>query len=283
MHFTSSQRYARQISLPEIGKDGQEKLAQSSVLVVGAGGLGSPLLCYLAGAGVGRIGIIDPDRVALNNLHRQILYEETDIDRPKVQAARDVLLDRNGEIKIEIFEGRLGRLPSSSELHGDSGAIHKKELDSLRIGYANSGNDAIFHAPDLIKNYDIIADGCDDIETRFMVADTCAALHKTLVTAAIHRYEGQLSTFKPYLGEPHPGYRCLYPEAPPPDAMPSCSEAGILGPVAGVLGCWQAAEVIKELLGVGESLSGFLLRVDLKNAAVRKVRIPRTVPNTPPA
>ena len=234
-------RYARNISLPEIGEAGQEKLLQSRVLVIGAGGLGSPLLLYLAAAGIGTLGIVDDDRVALSNLQRQIIHETTDVGRSKAASAVDALYDLNPSITLIPHDGRL----------------EAKNAEAL------------------ITNYDIIADGCDNFETRFLVNETCFKHQKTLVSAAIMGFYGQLSTFKPYLGAPHPCYQCLQPGLPHRFAMPRCSESGVLGSVAGQMGTWQATEVIKELLGIGESLSGQMLVVDALNASVRKLKLPR--------
>lgn len=234
-------RYARNISLPEISADGQQALLQSRVLVVGAGGLGSPLLLYLAAAGVGTLGIADADRVALSNLQRQVLHETADLDRPKVESAADALQDLNPEIKIVPYPVRL-----------------------------DAGN-----ADDLIAQYDLVADGSDNFATRLLVNAACFRHRKTLVSAAVMGFAGQLYTFKPYLGGDHPCYQCLVNELPPPEATPRCAEAGVLGSVAGTLGAWQATEVIKELLGIGDSLSGHMLLLDALAATIRKVKLPR--------
>lgn len=228
-------RYARQIILPELGEDGQRKLLDASVLIIGAGGLGSVCALYLAAAGVGRIGLIDPDRVELSNLQRQILYETADIDEPKVSAAKFALNDLNPFVKVETHEARL---------------------------------DAE-NAATLFAEYDVIADGCDDIATRFIASDVAAELSKKLVHAAVQGWEGYVSCFKD-------GYslRSLYPEQPPADAMPSCSEAGIMGAVCGVIGSLQATEVIKEITGVGESLAGKLLRYDGRSQQFSSARLP---------
>lgn len=241
MDRNAQHRYARHISLPEIGADGQEVLLQSRVLVVGAGGLGSPLLLYLAAAGVGAIGVVDDDRVALNNLQRQILHETADVGRAKTASAADALKDLNPDITV---------IP------------HPVRLDDT-------------NSAELIRAYDLIADGCDNFQTRFLLNRECLKQGKTLVSAAVMGFAGQLSTFKPYLGAPHPCYQCLHPELPLPEVTPSCNEAGVLGSVAGQMGAWQTTEVIKELLGVGSSLSGYLLLLDGLNASVRKVKLPR--------
>ena len=234
-------RYARNISLPEIGKGGQAKLNAASVLVVGAGGLGSPLLLYLAAAGVGRIGIIDPDRVALSNLQRQIAHETGDVGRFKTQSAADSLSALNPEIRIEP---------------------HEAKLDES-------------NAEELMSQYDIIADGSDNFETRFLVNHYCVRLEKTLVSAAVIGFGGQLYTFKPHVAEDLPCYQCFCPDLPPPEATPRCSESGVLGSVAGILGCWQATEVIKEITGAGESLVGSMIILDVLVNQCRKVTLPK--------
>ncbi len=234
-------RYARNISLPEIGMEGQERLLRSKVLIVGAGGLGSPLLLYLAAAGVGTIGIIDDDVVALSNLQRQIIHETGDLNRPKVESAADALYDLNPQINIITHKIRL-----------DSGNIDK-----------------------LLEDYDIVADGCDNFPTRFLLNAGCMRHKKPLVSAAVMGFGGQLYSFKPFLPGNNPCYQCLYPKQPPDDAMPSCSESGILGAVAGIMGSWQAAEVIKELLNIGDSLSGYVIIFDVLTATMRKVKLKR--------
>lgn len=233
------QRYARQIILPQIGRAGQERLAQARVLVVGAGGLGSPVLLYLAAAGVGTLGIVDDDRVELSNLQRQVLHETGDVGRAKVQSAADALLELNPEITVRATRER---------------------LDDANVAA-------------LFADYDIIADGSDNFATRFLVADACHRMGKILVSAAVQGFIGQLSTFKSHLGAPHPCYRCLHPRDG--GEGQTCVEAGILGSVAGVMGTLQATEVVKELLGIGESLSGRLVLFDALKGETRSVRLPR--------
>ena len=233
----TARRYSRHAVLPQIGEAGQAKLAQSRVLVVGAGGLGSPCALYLAAAGIGTIGLLDHDQVELSNLNRQILYETGDIGRSKVDAARDRLEEFNPDIAV---------------------ITHREKLVAENAGA-------------LIEHYDIVADGSDNFATRFLVSDACLRLRKPLVSAAISGFEGQLSTFKPYLGNGHPCYRCLVPDMP--KAPEHCSETGALGAVAGILGSWQTMEIIKELLGLGESLSGKLLRFDGISGEVRIARL----------
>lgn len=240
MEFSDQQleRYARHIILPELGGKGQERLLQSSVLVVGAGGLGSPLLLYLAAAGVGRIGIIDDDAVDLSNLQRQVIHATSRIGDPKVDSARDVLAGINPDIILET---------------------HAVRLDAGNVG-------------ELIGNYDIVADGTDNFATRFLLNDACYLSGVPLVSAALLRFEGQVSTFKAHAGD-FPCYRCIFPEPPPEGLIPTCAEGGVLGAVAGVVGCLQATEVIKELAGIGESLAGHLLIIDALNATFRKIKV----------
>lgn len=232
-------RYARHLSLPEIGEEGQARLMAASVLVIGAGGLGATALAYLAAGGVGRIGVVDGDRVELSNLHRQILYETADIGRPKAQAARDRLEEMNPDARI---------------LH------HNETLTEE-------------NARRLLRGYDLVLDGTDNFETRFVIADTCFNEQKPLVSASVIGWQGQLSTFKAYLGDPHPCYRCLV--ATQPEACGSCAEEGVIGPLAGIMGALQALAAMKELLGIGASLSGALLLVDGLALTFRKVVLKR--------
>ena len=241
MDFTDSQieRYARHIILPEVGGIGQEKLLNSRVLVVGAGGLGSPLLLYLAAAGIGTIGVIDDDVVDLSNLQRQIVHDTGTIGMPKVASAEARLKAINPEIRLETHRTRL----TAANVMG------------------------------LIADYDVVADGTDNFATRFLLADACHLGHRTLVSAAMLRFDGQLSTFKSHLGGPNPCYRCIFREPPPRGLIPSCAEAGVLGALAGAVGSIQAIEVMKEVLGIGESLSGNLLMYDALNSSFHKVRV----------
>jgi adenylyltransferase/sulfurtransferase len=232
-------RYARHLILDEVGEEGQEKLLQSRVLVVGAGGLGSPMLLYLAAAGIGTIGIVDDDRVDITNLQRQIVHATRRIGDLKVESARETLERVNDGIAIETHPTRLG--PENAE--------------------------------ELIARYDVVADGSDNFATRYLLTDLCFGLKKPLVAAALSPFEGQLSTFRPYLGAGHPCYRCLFREPPPPNLVPRCEEAGILGAVAGVMGTLQAVEVLKEILGLGDSLDGTLLIYDALQAAFHRIRI----------
>ena len=225
---TQFHRYARHLALDEIGEDGQLKLLASKVLVVGAGGLGSPLLLYLAAAGIGRIGVVDDDRVDLSNLQRQIIHNESAIGALKVDSAKASIAALDPAIRIDRHAIRL-----------------------------NPDN-----VDELVAAYDLVVDGSDNFPTRYLLNDACVRMRKTLVSAALMRFEGQLSTFKPHAGGSNPCYRCVFPEAPPHDLIPRCVEVGILGATAGVLGTLQATEVIKELLGLGTSLSGTLLMYD---------------------
>ena len=239
MDFTEAQihRYARHILLQEVGGIGQEKLLNAKVLVVGAGGLGSPVILYLAAAGVGTIGVVDSDIVELSNLQRQIAHTTDRIGTSKVVSAGHAVAALNPEVRVIEHQGRLA-------------------ADNVMA---------------LIADYDVIADGSDNFPTRFLVNDACFFSKKTLVSAAVLRFDGQLATFKPHAGGPC--YRCLYSEPPPPGQIPNCDEAGVLGAVAGVLGTLQATEVLKEILGVGEGMAGRLLVYDALTAIMRQVKI----------
>jgi adenylyltransferase/sulfurtransferase len=233
------ERYARHIILQDVGGVGQTKLLQSKVLVVGAGGLGSPLSMYLAAAGVGRIGLVDDDHVSLSNLQRQIAHTSEAVGNAKVESAAQTLRALNPDVRLDCHPNR-----------------------------ANSDN-----VMQLIADYDVIADGSDNFETRFLLNDACFFARKTLVSAAVLRFDGQLSTYKPHAGVDHPCYRCVFPEAPPPDLIPSCAEGGVLGALVGVMGSLQATEVIKELLAIGDSMSGRLMIYDGLRAEFRNVRL----------
>jgi adenylyltransferase/sulfurtransferase len=219
------ERYARHIVLREVGGPGQARLRAAKVLVVGAGGLGSPALLYLAAAGVGTIGIVDFDHVSLSNLQRQVAHATADVGRLKVDSARDSITAINPHVTV---------------------ARHPERLTPE-------------NALDIIGRYDVIADGSDNFPTRFLVNDACFFAKKTLVSAAVTEFDGQLATFKAHGGHGWPCYRCLFPEAPPAGTVPSCSETGVLGAAAGVMGTLQALEVIKEITGIGESMAGRLL------------------------
>lgn len=243
MDFTEDQinRYARHILLPEVGGDGQARLLKSRVLVVGAGGLGSPLLLYLAAAGVGTLGVVDDDTVDLSNLQRQIVHTTASVGRPKVDSAADTLAAVNPEVTVERHR--------------------------LRLTAAN--------AAELIAGYDVVADGSDNFDTKFLLNDACYFARKPLVGGAILRFAGQVYTFKAYEDGDRPCYRCIFREPPPPDSVPSCAQAGVLGALCGLVGSTQATEVIKELLGIGESLAGSLLVIDGLSTTFRKIRARR--------
>jgi len=234
------ERYARHLVLRQLGGPGQARIRIAKVLVVGAGGLGSPLSLYLAAAGVGTIGLVDDDAVSISNLQRQILYRTADVGRPKTEAGAEALVALNPGIRIEGH--------------------------ALRLTAENA-------AP-LFAQYDIIADGSDNFATRFAVNDAAYAAKKTLVSAAVTEFEGQLATFKAHDGL-SPCYRCLFPAPPPPGTVPACSEAGVLGAAAGVMGSLQALEVLKEIVGFGESLAGRLLIYEALNPRLRTIALPR--------
>ena len=231
------QRYSRHILLQDVGGTGQAKLRAARVLVIGAGGLGSPLMLYLAAAGIGTIGVVDDDVVDLSNLQRQVAHTTDRIGMLKVESAARAVTAINPALTVETHATRL-----------------------------NPGN-----ALDLIGRYDIVCDGTDNFAARFLIADACALAKKTLVSAAVLRFEGQLSVFKPHAGGPC--YRCLYAGPPPPGTVPTCSEAGVLGAVTGVMGTLQATEVLKEILGIGESLSGKLLVWDALDSRFRSIKL----------
>ncbi len=230
-------RYSRHIILPEVGGKGQRKLLNSSALLVGAGGLGSPAALYLAAAGVGRLGIIDADVVDLSNLQRQILHHVDDVGRPKVQSAVESIAQLNPDVKVEPFQALL-----SSD-----------------------------NAKEIISQYDIVVNGCDNFPTRYLVNDCCVFLKKPLVDGSIFKFEGQVTVFAPGQG----CYRCLYPAPPPPGLVPSCQEAGVLGVLCGIVGSLQAIEAIKLFLGLGDSLAGRLLFIDSLGMEFRQVKVRR--------
>ncbi len=229
-------RYSRHLLLPEVGLAGQKRLRASKVLLVGAGGLGSPAALYLAAAGVGEIGLVDFDRVDASNLQRQILYSTSDVGRPKLAAAADRISGLNPGVRVVPHEVRL----SSS------------------------------NALDILGPYDVVVDGTDNFPTRYLVNDACVLLGKPNVYGSIYRFEGQASVFDARHG---PCYRCLYPEPPPPDLVPSCAEAGVLGVLPGLIGTVQAIETVKLLLGIGEPLIGRLLLFDALEMKFRELRL----------
>ena len=232
------ERYSRQILLPDVGGKGQEKILSAKVLVIGAGGLGSPAALYLAAAGVGRLGIVDSDKVELNNLQRQVLHSTKTVGELKVESAKRTLSNLNTDIEVIPY--------------------------NIRLTSAN--------IMDVIKGYDIVVDGSDNFPTRYLVNDACVLAKKPLSHGGIFRYDGQAITIIPGKSA---CYRCLFPEPPPPGLVPSCQEAGILGAVAGVIGVIQANEVLKLILGTGSPLAGKLLIFNALDSSFRTVRVPK--------
>jgi adenylyltransferase/sulfurtransferase len=227
-----TERYARHLVLRDIGGPGQQKLKAARVLVIGAGGLGSPAIAYLAAAGVGTIGVVDDDTVSLSNLQRQIIHDTAGIGAPKTESARAAVARINPNVKVEAWPVRL----------------------------------TAQNALAMISLYDIVADGCDNFDTRYAVADACEETGRILVTAAVGQFDASITTLKPHLsdarGRRWPRYRDLFPEKPPPGVLPTCAEAGVLGALTGVIGSMQALEIIKEITGAGESLAGRILLYD---------------------
>ena len=236
-------RYSRHLIMPEVGMDGQKKLKAASVLLIGAGGLGSPLAMYLAAAGIGRIGLVDYDVVDYTNLQRQIIHGTKDVGRPKLDSAKERILDINPHVHVDTYE-----VPLTSA-----------------------------NALEIFEPYDIIIDGTDNFPTRYLTNDACVLLGKPNVYGSIFRFEGQASVF---YAEEGPCYRCLFPEPPPPGLVPSCAEGGVLGILPGTIGAIQATEAVKLILGVGESLIGRLLLYDALNMSFEQVRL-RKNPNCP--
>lgn len=238
------ERYARHLVLAEVGGPGQQRLRTARVLVVGAGGLGSPVIAYLAAAGVGTIGIVDDDTVSLSNLQRQILHGTADVGRPKVQSAADAVSRLNGHVEV---------IPLLERLTADT-------------------------AGRLVAGWDVVADGSDNPATRYAVADACAAARVPLVSAAVSGFDGHVTTLAPWqeaAGEPLPGYRDLFPDPPPDALVDPCARIGILGVVTGVIGTLQANEVLKLLLGIGEPLYGRLLLFDARESRFETIRYGR--------
>lgn len=242
---TELERYARHIVLPEIGGAGQQKLKKARVLVIGAGGLGAPVLSYLAAAGIGTLGVIDDDTVSLSNLQRQVIHDTGSVGIEKVESARASIARINPHVTVET---------------------HVRRLDAE-------------NAAGIIAAYDIVVDGSDNFATRYLLADTCAAVERPLVTAAVGRFDGSLTVLKPFErdgdGNPLPGYRDLFPEPPPAGLVPSCAEAGIVGALTGVMGTLEAMEVIKLITGAGEPLIGRLLLYDALAARFETVKYRR--------
>lgn len=236
------ERYARHIVLPEVGGAGQQALKAARVLVIGAGGLGAPVLAYLAAAGVGTLGIADDDVVALSNLQRQVIHDTDAVGSAKVESAARAIARLNPHVTVEAHATRL--VPANAD--------------------------------DLVGRYDVVVDGSDNFATRYLAADTCAALSKPLVTGAVGRFDGSVTVLTPFArlpdGSPCPGYRDLFPEPPPAGVVPSCAEAGILGALTGVIGTLQAMETIKVITGAGETLVGRLLLYDALAARFETIR-----------
>lgn len=238
--FTEDQinRYSRHIILPQIGGKGQKKLLDSKVLLIGAGGLGSPAGLYLAAAGVGRLGIVDFDVVDESNLQRQIFHFSNDVGKPKVESARESINSLNPDVVVDIYNERI-----------------------------NSDN-----VIDIISKYDLVIDGCDSYATRYLINDACMITNKTNVYGSVFRFEGLATVFKPKEG---PCYRCLYPEPPPPGMVPSCQEGGVLGVLPGLIGVLQAIETLKVILGIGNPLVGRLLRYSSLDMEFKEVKLRR--------
>lgn len=236
--LTSDQylRYARHLTLPEFGEAGQEKLLKSSVLLIGAGGLGSPLALYLAAAGVGRIGVMDFDVVDVSNLQRQIMHRTQDVGSSKAKSAQRAIKDLNPGVQVEIYEEGI------------------TSANALQI----------------VAKYDIVIDGTDNFPTRYLVNDACVMLGKVNIYGSIYRFEGQATVFDAKIG---PCYRCLYPEPPPPGEVPSCSEGGVLGVLPGMIAMIQATEAVKIITGIGRSLVGRFLRYDALNMTIRELKL----------
>ena len=237
------QRYSRHLIMPEVGMEGQRKLKAASVLLIGAGGLGSPLAMYLAAAGIGRIGLVDYDTVSYSNLQRQIIHGTSDVGRPKLESAKDRIKEINPYVQVDTYE-----LPLTSE-----------------------------NALEILEPYDVIIDGTDNFPTRYLTNDACVLLGKPNVYGSIFRFEGQASVFDATDG---PCYRCLFPEPPPPGLVPSCAEGGVLGILPGTVGAIQATEAIKLILGKGKTLKGRLLLYDALNMEFDEVRL-RKNPDCP--
>ena len=232
-------RYSRHLILPEVGMAGQKKICSTSVLCIGAGGLGSPIALYLAAAGVGKLGIVDFDTVDFSNLQRQIIHTTADVGRPKAESAKESIQAINPGVEVVIHNTRL-----SSE-----------------------------NAMELIAQYDVVVDGTDNFPTRYLTNDACVLLKKPNIYGSIFRFEGQASVFAPHLGGPC--YRCLYPEPPPPGMVPSCAEGGVLGVLPGIIGCIQATEILKLALGKGSSLIGRLLLFNALDMKFRELKLRR--------
>jgi len=236
------ERYARHIVLADVGGPGQQRLKKARVLVIGAGGLGAPVLQYLAAAGVGTLGIVDDDRVSLSNLQRQVIHATDSVGTSKVESARLAMARINPHVAVEA---------------------HLIRLTAETV------------AP-LVKGYDLVLDCTDNFPTRYLLSDACFHAERPLIAAAVGQFDGSITTLKPYLsaadGKPNPTYRCLFPEAPPDGLLPTCAEAGILGALVGVVGSLQALEALKEIIGIGEGLVGRLLLYDARDTRFETIR-----------
>ncbi|MTI01141.1 molybdopterin-synthase adenylyltransferase MoeB [Roseibium sp. RKSG952] len=236
------ERYARHIVMKDIGGPGQQKLKNARVLVIGAGGLGAPVLQYLAAAGVGTLGIVDDDTVSLSNLQRQVIHDTDHLGEPKVASAAESIARLNPNVAVEPHPQRL------------------------------AGHNVMA----LVSSYDLVVDGSDNFDTRYLTSDACYYAGKTLVTAAVGQFDGTITTLKPFEtgadGQPNPTYRCIFPEKPKAGLVPTCTEAGVLGALTGILGTMQAMEVIKELTGTGDSLVGRLMLFDAKAFRMETIR-----------
>src|SRR6266545_1635380 len=230
-------RYSRHLILPEVGMAGQKRICSTSVLCIGAGGLGSPIAMYLAAAGIGRLGLVDFDTVDFSNLQRQIVHGTEDVGRPKGESARETIQRINPGVEV---------------------ILHNVRLSSQ-------------NALDILRPYDIVVDGTDNFPTRYLTNDACVLLKKPNIYGSIFRFEGQASVFAPTLGGPC--YRCLFPEPPPPGMVPSCAEGGVLGVLPGIIGCIQATEILKLIIGAGETLSGRLLHFDALKMKFREFNL----------
>jgi len=243
------ERYARHIVMQEIGGAGQQKLKNARVLVIGAGGLGAPVLQYLAAAGVGTLGIVDDDTVSLSNLQRQVIHDTDQLGEPKVASAAEAIARLNPNVAVEPHPTRL------------------------------AGHNAMA----LVSGYDLVVDGSDNFDTRYLVSDACFFAGKPLVTAAVGQFDGSITTLKPFdtgdTGEANPTYRCLFPQKPRDGLLPTCEQAGVLGALTGIIGAMQAMEVIKELTGTGDSLVGRMILFDARTFRMETIRYKRSPKN----
>ncbi|WP_150523335.1 HesA/MoeB/ThiF family protein [Roseibium sediminis] len=243
------ERYARHIIMQDIGGAGQQKLKQARVLVVGAGGLGAPVLQYLAAAGVGTLGIVDDDTVSLSNLQRQVIHGTDQLSEPKVASAAEAIARLNPNVHVEPHPTRI------------------------------AGHNAMA----LVSNYDLVVDGSDNFDTRYLLSDACFFAKKPLVTAAVGQFDGSITTLRPFEnredGTPNPTYRCLFPQKPKAGLLPTCAEAGVLGALTGIIGTMQAMEVIKEIVGFGDRLTGRLILFDAKSFRMEIIRYKHSAKN----